>query len=205
MNKQAILAKYAKKFATKQNGSRPILEGIHYATDGTAYVTDGHILLKVRNVHTLSDPTTVSVHSGMPIEGVYPSVTKIIPMKFDHEIQLGAGSLKDVLTRATCAADTAKRLDKSDPLVRLVADNGSVHFVVHDQDRKTEFRAFFGNTLKVFAAKWALNAEFLRLALSLFADAGRDLTVKLSGSMSPIVLTDNEDIEILILPYRVAN
>lgn len=205
MTKYELLSKYAKKFATKQGGTRPILEGIHYAAGGTACVTDGHVLLRIRNAHQFETPATINIYSGMPIEGVYPDVSKAFPNSFDHEIQIGAMSIKDVLTRVTCAADVAKRLDKKAPVVHLSADNGTVYMLVNDADKKIEFRGFFGNTLKVATKRWSLSAEFLQLAVSLFADAGRDVSVNLAGSMSPIVLTDNEDIDVLILPYRIAN
>lgn len=202
MDKQQIIAKYGKKFAST-NDATPVLTGVHYAADGSVFITDRHYALRIRNAHTLETPITLHPKTGMPIEGIYPDVGKIFPTQFDNEIQIVGDALNDALLCTRCATDIAIRLNKKHPIVALSASNGLVYLEIKDADKKLEFSAFFGNTVKIDASKRSLNAEYLHTGLSVFDDAGYDATVKFKEDpFSPIVLTNNDDIDVLILPYR---
>lgn len=199
MNKQELIAKYGKKF-TSTDVKQPVFQGVHYATDGSVFVTDRFYALRIRNAHTFETPLTLHTKTGMPIEGVYPDMNKVFPTHFDNEIQIGGGALDGVLMRTRCAADVASRLDKKHPIVALHAENGSAYLEIK---KPVEFSAFFGNTLKIDASKRSLNSEYLHTALSVFNDAGYDVSVKFGAPLSPILLTNNDDIDVLILPYRI--
>lgn len=201
--KQKIIAKYGKKFASAKSGDRSALEGIHYACDSTVFVTNSHYALRIKNVHSFKEPVTLHAKTGQPIDGVYPDLSRVFPDRFDNEIILKNGWLDKVILRTRCAADVASRLDKKCPIVWMEASNGSAYLQIKDEVTQIDFSAFFGNTIEPKPSKRSLNAEYLHTALSVFADAGsREIFVKLAGPLHPIVLTDGQDIDVLILPYR---
>lgn len=205
MDKQAVLSKYAKKFAAKSGSNRPMLEGIHYSAGGSAFASNGHYALHIKNIHQFDKPTTIDAKSGMPLDGIYPDFTRLFPSSFKNEIHIGSASVKEVLMRVSCAMDVAKRLCKSSPIVKMVTKNGVVYLSSNDADKRVNLEIFLGNAIKLDTTILALNAEYLHTAVSLFADANRDIAIKLNGPMSPIILTDIEDIEIILLPYRIVN
>lgn len=202
MDKRKILAKYAKKFACL-GVNREILGGIHYAADGSAVVTNREYLLRIRDVHNLPQPTTIHVTVGTPLEGKYPDTSKVFPTSFAGEMRLGVPV--DVTTRLSCAAAAATTLDKKTPLLRLEEKNGSVHAVAADRDRLVECKAFLGNTVQAAVTTRTLNANYLLTALQVFKDAGGACIVRWNKPLEPIVLTDDEHIDVLILPYRVSD
>jgi DNA polymerase III sliding clamp (beta) subunit (PCNA family) len=202
MNNQDVLAKYGKKFAGTDS-ARPILEGIHYATDGTAFVTNAHYGLQIRNAHNFNTPMTLNAKTGSPIEGVYPDLSRVFPDRYDNTITIGAKDLKDLLLRVRCAADVASRINKKVPVITLDAHNETVFIKIINSDKGLDFSAYLGTTLKNDTSKRSLNAEYLYTALSLFSDTNTDMIVKLGVPLSPIVLTDGNDIDVVILPYRV--
>lgn len=200
MNKQELLSKYAKKYSAKAGGGRPMLAGVHYAADGTAYVTDGHHAIRIRNVHQFEKPWTVDARSGAPITGIYPDVTKVFIAPIGNRITIDSTALKSVLLRAAAALDVAKRLDKKHPVISLVAENGSVYLRIKEE--QIYFQAFFGNTEKIEPSTHRLNAEYLHTAISVFADYNCSAIVNLNGPFQPIVISNGEDLDVLILPYR---
>ncbi|QMV44451.1 beta clamp domain-containing protein [Cohnella cholangitidis] len=202
MNKQQIIAKYAKLFATKEGGGTPILEGIHYGADGTAVVTDRHRLLRIRGAHSFPQPVTMHAKRGTPIEGTYPDTTKIVPTTFESEVTLGRGTeMETALKSAKTIAAAANTIDKKIPVAKLFGQNGTAHLYIKSDS--FDFKAFFGNTpnLKPIDMR-SFNANYFVTALEVFADAGIDVTIKLHKPLHPIVLSGG-DIDVLILPYRV--
>jgi len=182
-----------------------MLEGIHYAADGSVFVTNAHFALRVKNAHSFKEAVTLHAKTGQPIDGVYPDLSRVFPDSFDNEIYLNQEFLENVILRTRCAADVASRLDKKHPVVKLEASNGSAYLQIKNEDnRQVGFQAFFGDTIKSDTSKRSLNAEYLYTALSVFADAGcRGVYVKLGKSNHPIILTDGQDIDVLIIPYRI--
>lgn len=77
VKKFEILQKHAKYFAMKKGSSRPILEGVYFDPDGSAYVTNSHYALLIQDVHSYEDPFISSAHDGKKIEGLYPDLKKI--------------------------------------------------------------------------------------------------------------------------------
>lgn len=206
MNKQQLIAKYAKKFAFKGAG-RTILEGIHYGEEGVVFVTDARFALKIRNAHQFPNPSlTLHAVTGIPIDGQYPNFSKVFPTSFDNEIMIDRKNLESVVTRARCAADVATRLNKKAPVIKILAANGTAYLQLKGPENLVEFQAFLGNTRTLEKSQRSLNAEYLHTALSVFADSqcAPDVVIKFKGPTEPIVLTDGVDIDVLILPYRVS-
>lgn len=205
MDKQQIIAKYAKKFANKPNSKRPVLEGIHYGHNGVAFVTNAEYALRLKNAHSYPEPITVHAASSAPIDGIYPAFDKIFPASFDNEIPISRKDIEQTNVRVRCATNIASIINKKRPIVVLEAENGAAYLKIHNGDHQLTFSAFFGHTQKAEQSKRALNAEYLHTALSVFADAESSLVVlKLKDPLSPILLTDEKDIDVLIMPIRVA-
>jgi hypothetical protein len=203
-NKLQLIQKYAKKFAINPKAKQPIFEGVHYAANGTAYVTNRQYMLRIRNSHAFDKPTTIHAVTGVPIEGNWPDVDRVFPSNFENEITIDRTALDNLVLRVRCMADVTSRLDKKRPVVILTIDNGVAYLRIRNEDYQIEAQAFFGNASKFEPSKRALNAEYLYTALSLFKDANADqVLVKLRDPLDPILLTDGQDIDVLILPYRV--
>lgn len=58
-----ILQKHAKDFAAKKGSSRPVLEGVYFAPDGSAWVTDSHHALFIQGAHNYENPFISSVRN----------------------------------------------------------------------------------------------------------------------------------------------
>jgi hypothetical protein len=201
MIKQKLIEKYAKKFADTQDR---ITQGVHYAADGSVVMTNRQYLLCIRNAHDLGSPVTLHAKTGLPLQGEYPKVSRIFPTSFDNMAPIKFDELNHVIFRTRCAADVASRIDKKHPTVMLTATNGAAYLQIRNEEHQLEFSAFFGNTQKTEPSKRTLNAEYLHTALSVFGDAASPAVyVKFRGPLEPIVLTDEQDIEVLILPYRM--
>ncbi|PYE42125.1 hypothetical protein HUB98_13330 [Paenibacillus barcinonensis] len=198
MNKQEVLAKYGKKFAAppKVGG---VLEGIHYATDGAAYVTNRHVALIVRDVHQLEHPIILHAKTEMPIEGAYPDMSQIIPTFFSKEIKVYE-DIKNVLVRVAAADGVATSINKKVPVAQIEAENGTVRLLVNSSRHHIEFSTVLGNTPD--ALQMGINTEHLLLALSVFADSMADqVYVRSNGGMGRMMITDKQGIEVLILPH----
>lgn len=212
-NKQNLIAKYGKKFAADAKSGRPILEGIYYAVDGTVFVTNSEYALRIKGAHSFTQPLTLHAKTGLPIDGEYPNVSKIFDScSFDSKdlkINISRGVLGDVIKRVRCAADVASRLAKYAPVVSIVSSNGAAHLQIKNEAQQVEFKAFFGNSnaTRQESFKVSLNAEYLHTSLSFFKDAlwAEQVSVKFKSTFNPIVITDEKDTDVLLLPFRVAN
>lgn len=205
MNKQEIIAKYGKVFASTDS-SQTILQGVQYTPDGVVNICDRHRLLSIKEAHTFAQPLILHAKTGTPIEGNYPETGRLFSDSYENEIPITQMELEHVVLYASCAKDVALRLDKKVPIVILTAVNGMTYLQISNTDKQLEFSAFFGNAQKLEPSKRSLNADYFLTALSVFKDANSKLIhVKLGAPLSPIVIEDEEQgIRALILPYRLA-
>lgn len=191
MDNQQLLAKYAKKFA----GKKDIYQGIHYRADGSAVVANRYTALRIRNAHDREHAAVLHAKTGVPLTGKYPDVDRVFPLSSCEIIRLD----EHVFVRTRCSANVAKALINKLPLVTLKVGGGSAHLQIKDDG--LEFSTFFGlSDGEEFL--YAVNAEHLHTALSVFRDAGTSVSVELRDPFGPIVLTDGADIHVVILPYR---
>lgn len=201
MTKSEILSKFGKQFAASGEIAG-VLQGIHYAADGSAVVTNRHYLLRIQSAHSFSQPITLHAKTGQPLEGKYPNVSKTFPMDFASEIHIPHDAVPDALIAAQCVASVAAKLDKRVPIARLEARSVGAFLGIHN-----ELKAL---TMSVRIAEAeggsirTLNAQYLETALAVFAAADTGVTIKLNKQFDPIVLSNDNGIEVLILPYRTA-
>jgi hypothetical protein len=206
MNKQELIAKYGKIFASTDS-TQIILQGVQYGLDGVVNICDRYRLLSIKEAHTFAQPLVLHAKTGTPIEGNYPETGRLFSDSYENEIPLELKHLESALLYASCAKDVAMRLDKKCPLVMLTAVNGMTYLQINNADKQLEFSAFFGNAQKLEPSKRSLNADYLHTALSVFKDANSKLIhVKLGSPLSPIVIEDEtQGIRVLILPFRLAS
>lgn len=200
MNKQQLIKKYAKKFASHSD-KHPLFQGIYYANDCSVVITNRDYAIRIQRAHEYPVNTLLHHKTGEPIKGEYPDVSRVFPDTFEDEIIFTSKELPDVLKRAKCAAEVASLIFKGSPVVRLEGENGQVQLRFEHND--IQFTSLFG------FSKWSklqpvgLNAEYLHTALSVFHDVGADkVWIKFGRKLTPILLTDHRDIDIIILPYR---
>lgn len=203
--KQKLIEKFGKKFAADKNGT-PILQGIHYAADGAVFVTDRGIGLRICEAHSFKVPMTLHAKTGLPIDGVYPDLNRVMVAGNRSEvITLHGSTLAAVADRVRCISDVASRLNKKRPVITIEAENGSAWVHVKDAASLVQAKVFLGNSDDPkLQLKVSLNAVYLHTALSLFASAGiAKLQMSFKGSLNPIYLSDGEDIDVVLLPYRI--
>lgn len=202
MYKEIIISKHAKKFASNDK-KIPILHGIHYAADGTVYATNRHYALRIKNAHKFA-PVTLHAKTGVPIDGQYPDVASVFDKaEFDNELIIhNKLQLEQAHFIADCALAVAVKIDKKVPTIRLSSENGPLYLSVKHENQLT-FQGFFGNLLNPKPLISTLNAQYFVNALEVFLEAPpSEVKIKFKGKLDPILITDESDIDVLILPFR---
>lgn len=202
MSKHEILSKYSKLFAVDPKTKTPILEGVHYAADGSAVVTNRHIMLRLKGAHSFQQAITLHHKTGAPIEGAYPDLSRAIP-QYKARLSLRFGAELDKTIKHTKAAlATAEIWSKAQPLNDLVVENSVAYLIFRDEG--INVKAFFGNTFDLGGSTRTLNVRYLLTALQVFDHAKSNVTVHWDRPCDPILLSNGEDIDIVVMPYRIA-
>lgn len=206
--KLELITKHGRKFAAKSNGSTPVIEGAHYAADGSIVTTDRHKMLRIGGAHSFTEPFTSHAVTGAPIEGAYPDTSKIIPHELTTQITLVDGynraDIKDAIARVKLVVEAAKVAGDKSFVATLKQAAGSVTLsvgsVVDDVAVVVKIAA---DTLGDDGIV-SLNAEYLLAALNVFKDAGSArVIIGINGAMQPVVLRDEtNEIDVIVLPYR---
>ncbi|QHT61718.1 hypothetical protein GXP70_18215 [Paenibacillus lycopersici] len=204
LSKVDILSKFGKLFAYTGE-SRPILQGIHYGTNGIAFVTNAHFALRVSGMHNFQQPVTLNAKTGQPIEGVYPDLSRIFPTDFLEEFEISQAEVPEALLAAQCTAAVAVRLSKKVPTARLEIDDGIIYLSVDSQYPDLTLSAKIGDAPVKSKSLRTFNAEYFSTALAVFEAANTAVTLRLRGPNDPIVLSSDTGIDVLILPYRVSS
>ncbi|WP_337102372.1 hypothetical protein [Paenibacillus sp. YIM B09110] len=207
--KLELITKHGRKFAAKQNGSTPVLEGVHYAADGSLIVTDRHKLLRIGGAHSFAEPFTSHAVTGAPIDGQFPDTSRIIPMELPSQITLindglKRDDLKDAIARVKLAVEAAKVAGGVAFCAELAYVGSSVTLTVDSDFPRVKLTVGIGADISGSDMTVAFNAELFLAALNVFKDAGsKRVIIGLTGAMSPIVLRDEEnEIDAIVLPYR---
>ncbi|NTZ20908.1 hypothetical protein EXW96_26335 [Paenibacillus sp. JMULE4] len=202
LTKSQILSKFGPKFAAAGK-TAGILQGIHYATGGHAVVTNRHYMLVIHDAHKFEQPLTIHAKTGQPLEGVYPDTSKIIPSSFNGEITILQEEMSKALLAAQLVAGVASKLDKEAPIAQIEILNGHAYLNVIRDMPLIDMSIRISEAAPRENSQRSLNAEYLATALSVFDAAGTGVEIKLRGPLEPIVLTNYNGIDVLILPYRV--
>lgn len=209
--KLELITKHGRKFAAKQNGATPIVEGVHYAADGSVIVTDRHKLLRIGGAHSFTEPFTSHAVTGAPIDGQYPDTTRIIPQELPTQITLVSNGLKRddlkaAIARFKLAVETAKATGDNSFVATLKMAGDSVTLTVGSVEDDVAFVSKITADTYGVDGIVSLNADYLLAALNVFKDAGsKRVIIGLTGAVSPVVLRDEEnEIDAIVLPYRRA-
>lgn len=210
--KLELITKNGRKFAAKPNGGTPVLEGVHYATNGSVVVTDRHKMLRIGGAHNFTEPFTSHAVTGAPIDGAYPDTSRIIPMELPSQITLISDGfkrddIKDAIARVKLAVDVAKVAGDKLYITALVKEGDTVMLVVKNDEPRVKYSATLNSDLFGLDATVAFNAELFLAAINVFKDAGsKRVIIGITGATSPIVLRDEEnEIDAIVLPYRRAS
>lgn len=207
--KLELITKHAKNFTTKSE-AHPVLQGVHYAADGSVVCTDWHVLLRIGGAHNFTEAFTSHAKTGAVIDGVFPDTSRIIPMELPTQITLvdtvQFSGIKDAIARVKVALETAKLSGDVRRLAYLDKVGQSARITVDNEGSSVTFSAILTADNYGQDASVAFNAEYLLNALNVFKDAGSNrVIIGITGEYSPIVLRDEEnEIDAIILPYRVA-
>jgi DNA polymerase III sliding clamp (beta) subunit (PCNA family) len=208
--KLEIITKHGRKFSAKNGSSTSVLEGAHYAADGSVIVCDRHKLLRIQDAHNFTEPFTSHCVTGAPIDGTYPGTSKLIPMELKTQITLIDGynraDIKDAIARVKLAVDVAKLYGDKTNVATLTYAGSSVILSVKDEIPTVSFWAGINADITGPDETVSFNAEYMLAALNVFKDAGSSrVIIGLTGAMTPIVLRDEDNgIDVIILPYRRA-
>lgn len=209
MQKQELLSKHAKKFAAdKKENVRTQFQGIHYAENGAAYVSDTYCLLRIKDVHSFTEPHTLHATTGAELKAEYPSVNslnRLLTVEPLNSIFLDAAFVEIATRNCAIALNIVKALSpkyRSERCIFLVG--GDFAWLEIKGIKGIWFKAPIGAMTASCDEKWLLDAEYLFNAFNLFKDAGTAaLTIKLAGKNSSILLSDEENgIDVLIALIR---
>lgn len=201
MTKQQLIAKYGKKFAAA-TATEGVLQGVHYASDGSAFVTNRHYALRVRGAHNYPQALTLHAKDGSPLDGEYPqNYNKVFPQRYDDAILLRMGvELDAALLAAQTAAAVAELRDKKHPVCKLEVTCGVASLVIARE--LITLRAFLGNVADAKSKSVrSFNATYLLTALQVFKDYEHDVQIQLGRPLDPILLTGG-DVDVVIMPIR---
>lgn len=197
--KLALINKHAKKFIAKN--SHPVLEGIHYAADGSVFVANKFYALRIRNAHNFEE-VTISAIDGTKINEPFPNIDRVFPTEFKTSFALNNHLIKDALQKVKWVRDIAKYYDPIHKRIKLVLEG--INVFLHLENDSVKFQTIFAPYNGLETVHVNLNAEFLLNGLQVFKDAGTsELQIKLNSKLDPIILSDEEnEIDVIILPIR---
>jgi len=208
--KQELLTKHAKFFAADKNATNKIFQGIHYLKDGTAVVSDTHTLLRIKEVSSAVDASSVaverSVHTvtGADLEGVFPSnaIEDLITWNQENQITLDSTQIEVATKYAKIAQLITRELKTADKMVNIYLRGEKAYF--ENTDQGVVYTAPIGDTAKGQFETWTLNSDYVYNAFNLFKSArSGSIVIKFRHKNDAIVLRDEENgIDVLILPIR---
>jgi DNA polymerase III subunit beta len=159
-----------------------------------AQVPDGELTVAVRTNQVIFESGGIVLSSRL-IDGQFPNHRQLLPDAFEHELQLSAAEITDVVRRISLLAQ------KNAPL-RLAFSEGEVTVSARTPDvgeaRETLPVPFRGEPLEI-----GFNPEFLRDGLE--AVESGDLVLKLISPLRPglIEAADESGFVYLLMPIRL--
>lgn len=204
--KLGILTKFAKKFADMNNVTVPTLAGIYYASDGSAYVTNGKYALRIRDIHSNHQPFISHVTLGHRLYGNYPKMEEAFPdpSEFTHELTLFEGGERKEISTATKlikVADDITKAIKVDRICNLIVKNGELKITISQHN--VNYSAPIAVTNEPFEYLNSFNSEYLFNAMDVFRYARTQvLRIQFINGPKPIIMRDQTNgIDVLIMPY----
>lgn len=188
-----LVEKHARNFV-QLDGAKKELEGIYYDEDGSIGVTDSHTLLYISNAHNINRSIIRHYKTGKEIIGKYPNLKYLVNMSYSSEIELDMNHL-------------AKHMKSLEVASVAIGRIGTLHsdltFTVLGIPHQKYILSLKGKISSEFNPI-SLNVFNLYKSLLVFKDLRVDkVFVRMSGSFSPLLITDPEErVKILISPVR---
>lgn len=214
--KKGALERAFKEAASTTN-ARPILQNLHLNKDGSAVVTDTHVMLRVQKYHNLGVEANINLlqftpelEEGDPLIGsAYPDTDRLIPagpgdVTFElptPELRKALPIIKSMFYPAAGPDNSQvvrmqfRKDDRSEDYLQIGSDTSQVTMITH-------------NALGVDQLEpTGINPRYLYNAFRLFVDyfgrASGLVRVDWYGALRPITLSvDDGSISYLITPLR---
>ncbi len=195
--------KHAEKVTKGMSASRPILKGVQHNSDGSLVVTDSRRLYIANNGHTNESESVINPKTGEEIDGNYPDVSRLTPLKCDAKFTTYI-NVKQMVDALNVLLKANQVHDKKKTLTTLeVTDDKELVFIVSNYVIDTTYKT--GSRITGDAQTITFNTKYLIEALQLFKDVGfEEVEFRSYGSERPFTLTAGKDDELLalILPVR---
>lgn len=194
--KLALITKHGKKFVTK---TKSVTDGVHYAADGSAIMTDRHRLLRIKDIHANTEPSTRCLTTGAPVDGHYPDTAKVFPKDIHAQMTITDADIPKLIAVTKAIVSVARSLKDRVPVVTII--DGQLTY--NNDASITTFRSALTSDV-VEHPPVAVDVVYLSDALAVFKDAGSaEISVFVSGQLSPIVLYDDKvGVDMIVLPVR---
>ncbi len=212
-----IVKKLAPKFTADEKDKTKLdyCFGIHYRKDGTAIVTEGHIILLVTSTHMpQKDSYTLHYKTGLKIaEGFYPDVDKVLPQTdvavfFDLFVKGSLTSLVNAHKAAEAVSEVAFGDGYGDtirPASYIIENGRAILQVKNPAKNETVFATtLYGTTQDNH--RFHFNSRLMVTALQAFA-AFKPIYItmnfKSNSTSSPVVITSDVGVTVVVTPVRM--
>lgn len=195
--------KHAEKVTKSASDARPVLKGVHHATNGDVYATDSHRLYYLSGGYPEGLDFTLDTKTGAHIEGNYPEVTRLFPYEDDAVVTLNI-DVKKTHEAVKTLATAEKKINDGGKFSLLTIGVGTDCYEIKNGSTDGEFIGSYkiaeydGDGLPNIY----INAQYLTEALALLTDSGEPTaTIRLYSPTRPLTIK-NSDTTALILPVR---
>lgn len=201
-DKYADAIKLAEKFTTKTT-YRPILLFAKHDKDGSLVATDSHVAIQVKDIHGFKEDYLVHPHTFEFATGEYPDTEHIFDAEgLKNAIKLNKKQIKIWLQMHRSINQFVKSIYGSSRHVTIEFTK-ELNFRIKGEDGLS-FKLPFESYKKIEGIdKINYNQEHMRNALEAHVVLGSEhVYIQLRGVMTPIVLTNKDDVKTLLTPIR---
>jgi hypothetical protein len=206
--KKGVLEKAFKEIASKQD-SRPALKCLHIAENGSAVVTDSHVLLKVNDylpASSLAAPLNIDLTSFTPVSDVhYPDTDRLIPDHLSDDFTLCKSDLQKVYTYLKGV--TIKTRVGESQILTITALKNELLFECSGTEFHlvlTDFNSHVGQKI-IFTPQYLIKViEFLSHVYDnrRNSDSLPVARVTVTGKNSPVLFSVSDSVQLLVPPRR---
>ncbi|MGG1152778.1 hypothetical protein [Bacillus wiedmannii] len=198
--KYGVALQLAKKF-TGDSPARMTLMFVNHEADGTLVATDGHRLIRIKNIHGFDKGYLVNPHTFEIATGQYPDTNRVIPEFKKATITLNEEQIKLWLQIYKSLNQMSKAIKCGHKSVTLRMNESGFEFELDGTEVKMKAPCEsyeFQNVEYI-----AYQTEYMRDSLEAHHKLGtKTLQIQIESSFKTMVLTDNQRVETAIVPLR---
>jgi hypothetical protein len=199
-HKYADAIKIADKFVSKSN-LRLMLQLVQHKANGDLIATDAHHAIKVKGVHGFKEEYLVNAKSLEFATGDYPPTEKVFEAETKSIIRLNATQIKLWLQMFRSMNQMSKQKGvRTDIKMDLGKEDIGFELVQQDVSFKLPFEEYEGHEdIKSIT----FQIEYMRNALEAHEKLkSNELYITFEHPFKPIVLDNQEDVQVIVLPVR---